>query len=108
MFSSGSIKEESYMNCISRRDAKDKNLFVQENTIQRRWNLYSKITIENDSLKCAKANETYPLIKLCNDQAGSQPCTFQDTNEVVDIGYDLLSLRYVEKATSVKYFLNFI
>ena len=72
------------MSCISRTDAIDKKLFVQENNRKARWNLYSQITIENDTLKCV--NESYPLIDLCHLNVGSQPCTLRDTNEVVDIG----------------------
>ena len=77
------------MNCISRIDDKDKSLFVEPNTRKGRWNLYSEIAIENnETLKCA--NETYPLIDVCNNQATVQLCTLLDTNEVVDIGYDFI------------------
>ena len=71
------------MRCISRKDANN-NLFKQGNEEIRRRNLYSQIAIENDTLICA--NETYPLIDLCNDYTVSQPCTLQVTNEVVYIG----------------------
>ena len=78
--------EVSKMNCISRTDDKDKNLFVQKNDNKRRWNLYSQIAIENDALRCS--NKEYALTGLCNTQDASQPCTLLDTDEVVDIGYD--------------------
>ena len=74
------------MNCISRTDDKDKNLFQQGNQQIRRWNLYTQIAIENNTLICGK--ETYPLTDLCNYAAGEQLCTLLDTNEVVDIGSD--------------------
>ena len=75
------------MNCISRTD--DKKVFVQRNNRKSRWNLYSQIAIENDKLKCA--NETYPLIEVCNDYYANKPCTLQDTTEVVNIGIDIYS-----------------
>ena len=78
------------MNCISRRDDKEKNLFVQENNTKGRWNLYSQIAIENDTLICS--NEVYNLTDICNHQAGSQPCTLLDTNAVVDIGFNTFTL----------------
>ena len=89
IFSSNFVKESSKINCISRIDDKDKNLFVEENNKGQRWNLYSQIAIENDTLICAK--EKYPLEKICHDESDSQPCTLKDTNEVVDIGYDVYS-----------------
>ena len=75
------------MFCISRTDEKDKNLFVQ-NDKKRRWNLFSQIAIENDTLRCS--DNSYALAEICNNQVGSQPCTLLDTNEVVDIGYDFM------------------
>ena len=79
------------MNCISRRDEKDKNLFVEGNEGKGRWNLYSQIAIENDTLKCAK--EAHNLTDICSDGLGDTPlpCTLLDTNEVVDIGKDYFS-----------------
>ena len=72
------------MNCISRIDDKDKNLFVQENGRKgQRWNLYTQIAIENNTLRCL--NESYPLTSVCSDTTASQPCTLMDTFEVVDI-----------------------
>ena len=79
------------MNCISRKDDKDKNLFVAKTDRKSRWNLYSQIAIENDTLRCS--NEVYALDKVCNSQALTQPCTLLDTNEVVDIGCQLLDLK---------------
>ena len=75
------------MNCISRRD-KDKNLFIEKTDRKSRWNLYSQITIENDTLICAK--EAYNLTDICNNNGyyEGQTCTLMDTNEVVDIGCD--------------------
>ena len=84
-FSSHYIQDTSKINCISRIDDKDKNLFVQENR-KGRWNLYAQIVIENGTLRCAK--ESYPLTDLCNDCVEPQPCTLQDTNEIVNIGMD--------------------
>ena len=77
------------MNCISRRDHKDKNLFVQKSDRKSRWNLYSQIAIENDKLMCTR--EKHNLTDICNIKSGVtelQTCTLLDTNEVVDIGYD--------------------
>ena len=77
----------SKMTCISRRDHKDKNLFVEKNDRKSRWNLYSQIAIENNKLICAK--KAYNLIDICNSGSGyhePQTCTLLDTNEVVDIG----------------------
>ena len=87
-FLSNVANDASKINCISRRDDKDKNLFVEKNDKKMRWNLYSQIAIENDTLICAK--ELYNLTDICNDFTGSrpQPCTLLDTNEVVDIGLD--------------------
>ena len=91
-FSEFSI-EVNNMHCISRTDDKDKNLFVKENIRKSRWNIYSQIAIENDTLKCL--NEVYNLTQLCNHQIGSnaplQPCTLLDTNEVVNIGLDFVT-----------------
>ena len=81
--------ELSKMNCISRKDDKDKNLFVAKTDRKSRWNLYSQIAIENDLLICAK--EKHHLTDICNDNSGyneTQTCTLLDTNEVVDIGFD--------------------
>ena len=80
--------EVSRMNCVSRRDDMDKNLFAQENGRKvQRWNLYSQIAIENGILKCAFEN--YSLTTLCSNQSPStQPCTLLDTNEIVNIGLD--------------------
>ena len=86
IFSSIYANEVTKMNCVSRIDDKDKNLFVEENNKKgQRWNLYSQIAIENDTLRCS--NEVYALKELCNSRAGSHLCTLLDTNEVVDIGY---------------------
>ena len=77
------------MNCISRKDDKDKNLFVAKTDRKSRWNLYSQIAIENDLLICGK--ESYNLIDICNYYSGyiePQTCTLMDTNEVVDLSYD--------------------
>ena len=76
------------MHCISRIDNNDKNLFLPKNNPKRRWNVYSQIAIENNSLHCAK--ETYDLTKICfnNLDSRSQPCTLLNSNEVVDIGFD--------------------
>ena len=86
IFSSDWLDDEGKMNCISRTDDEDKNLFTEELRRKRRWNLYSQIAIENDTLKCA--NKIYRLIDICKGDSVSQPCTLRDTNEVVDIGYD--------------------
>ena len=75
--------EVSKMNCISRTDDKDKNLFVQKNDNKRRWNLYSQIAIENDILRCL--NEAYNLTDVCNAENRPKPCTLLHTNEVVDL-----------------------
>ena len=75
----------SKMTCVSRIDDIGKNLFEQENLRKDRWNLYSQIAIEHDTLKCS--NETYALPTLCYTNETTQPCTLLDTNEVVDIGY---------------------
>ena len=82
------INEASKMNCISRRDHKDKNLFVEKNDKKSRWNLYTQIAIENDTLFCVK--ESYKLTDICYTEFGfnTRPCTLRDTNEVVDIGND--------------------
>ena len=80
------------MICTSRRDDNDKKLFVQESRIYKRWNLYSQIAIENDTLKCVK--EAHNLTDLCTDKLPNQstnrlqPCTLLNTYEVVDIGFD--------------------
>ena len=77
------------MNCISRRDDKDKNLFIEKTDRKSRWNLYSQIAIENDMLICAE--KAYNLTDICYFQSGydePQTCTLLDTNEVVDIGFD--------------------
>ena len=80
------------MNCISRIDEKEKNLFVEKR--YSRWNLYSQIAIENDTLVCAK--ERYYLTDICHDRDTSKPlpCTLLDTNEVVEIG---LGKGYLQK-----------
>ena len=88
-FSSNNILDESKMDCISRRDDKDKNIFIEGNESRdrkKRWNLYSQIAIENDKLICAK--EAYDLTDICYTEIDSktQRCTLLDTNEVVDIG----------------------
>ena len=74
------------VNCISRKDQSDKNLFVQETDSNHRHNLYSQTRIEDDRLICA--NESYLLTKMCYGDTGSQPCTLLETSEIVDIGYD--------------------
>ena len=76
------------MNCISRRDHKDKKLFLQGNKNIRRWNLYSQIGIENDKLICA--NEIHNLTELClvDNNVESKFCTLKQTNEIVDIIFD--------------------
>ena len=66
------------MNCISRRDDKDKNLFVEKTDKKSRWNLYSQIAIENDMLICAK--KAYNLTDICyfksiGDNIETQTCT---------------------------------
>ena len=81
------------MVCISRTDEKDKNLFVKENIRKSRWNLYSQLAIENHTLRCLNAE--YDLTDLCNSKLKSQPCTLLDTNEVVQIGFDV-SDKYVQ------------
>ena len=75
------------MNCISRKD-KDINLFSKEKNGKGRWNLYSRIAIENNSVVCAK--ESYLLTSLCftDGTYRTQPCTLQGTNENVDLGHD--------------------
>ena len=81
------MNEASKMNCISRRD-KDKNLFLEKKDRKSRWNLFSQITIENDTLICVK--EAYNLTDICNTQSGhyeTQTCTLMDTNEFVDIDF---------------------
>ena len=80
------------MNCISRIDVEDKNLFEKTDR-KGRWNLYSQISIENDNLICAK--ETLHLTDICNIDSRDikpQKCTLLDTNEVVDIGLNLFYL----------------
>ena len=77
------------MNCITRRDDKDKNLFVEKIDRKSRWNLYSQIAIENDKLLCATT--AYNLVDICNTFSGyneTQTCTLLDTKEVVGIGFD--------------------
>ena len=76
------------MNCISRRDHRDKNLFLGETDRKGRWNLYSQIAIENNKLICA--NKAYNLIDICCTEQDSkpQPCTLLDTNEVLDIRFE--------------------
>ena len=75
------------MNCVSRRDDKSKNLFVEKTDRKTRWNLYSQIAIENDQLICGK--ESHYLTDICNDgHIEPQICTLLETNEVVDIGFD--------------------
>ena len=59
---------------------------MQENVKKSRWNLYSQIAIEDDTLRCSNEDEVYALPQVCNTNVGSQPCTLLDTNEVVDIG----------------------
>ena len=85
-FSSTYLDDASKMTCVSRIDDIGKNLFKQENLRKGRWNLYSQIAIEHDTLKCT--NETYALPSLCYAHKTTQPCTLLDTNEVVDIGYE--------------------
>ena len=80
----------SKMNCISRRDDKSKNLFVEKSDRKSRWNLYSQIAIENDLLICAK--EAHNLTDICIAVPGvieQQTCTLMDTNEVVYIGLEI-------------------
>ena len=74
------------MYCISRTDHRDRTLFVEENNRKGRYNLYSQIAIENDSVRCL--NEAYKLKEVCNWESGLQLCTLLDTNEVVNIGCD--------------------
>ena len=96
------------MNCISRRDDKDKNLFVDKTNRKSRWNLYSQIGIENDLLICAE--KAYNLTDICNYKSGeikTQKCTLLDTNEVVDIGYDYY-LKYKIRHRFLVILLNLI
>ena len=54
--------------------------------------MHWKITVESCTpctLRCS--NELYALTEVCNHKTGSQPCTLQDTNEIVDIGFDSFS-----------------
>ena len=81
--------DASKLSCISRNDDKDKSIQVQENSRKGRWNLYSQIAIEDDKLKCAK--EQYHLTDICKKVRNTQPCTLQDTNEVIDISYGSLT-----------------
>ena len=77
------------MKCVSRRDHRDRNLFVEETDRKGRWNLYSQIAIENNMLICA--NKAYNLTDVCNYFPGyiePQTCTLLDTNEVVDLSVD--------------------
>ena len=83
-FSRGPKYDVSKMYCISRTDYRDETLFVEENNRKRRYNLYSQIAVENDSLRCL--NEVYDLTEVCNLKSGLQLCTLLDTNEVVNIG----------------------
>ena len=79
----------SKINCISRRDLRDKNLFVENTDRKSRWNLYSQIAIENYLLICGIAS--YNLTDICNENSGDiepQTCTLLDTNEVVDLSFD--------------------
>ena len=80
------ISEEGKMNCISRIDDKDKNLFVQKSDRKSRWNLYSQIVIENDLLICAE--KSINVTDICKNHVKTQLCTLLDTNEVVDIGFN--------------------
>ena len=89
IFYSGYHSEESKINCVSRRDDRGKNLFVEKSDKKVRWNLYSQIAIENDMLVCAK--KEYKLTDICRDDINPILCTLLDTNEVVDIGYDFYS-----------------
>ena len=91
MFFSSFKGEASKMNCISRRDDKDKNLFVDKTDRKRRWNLYSQLVIDNDMLVCAKT--AYKLTDIChtNSVFEEKTCTLLDTNEVVDISFDYYS-----------------
>ena len=74
------------VDCISRKDHDDKNLFVQETDSNNRHNLYSQIRIEKNKLICA--NESYLLTDICLYTEESKPCTLSETNEIVDIGSD--------------------
>ena len=78
------------MICLSRRDHRDRNLFVEETDRKGRWNLYSQIAIANDLLVCAE--QAYNLTDICNYSTFSkrQTCTLLDTNEVADIGFDYI------------------
>ena len=77
------------MNCISRKDKKDNNLFQREKKIKPRWNLYTQIAISNNSLICKY--ETYALTEICSYSSTLLPCTLQITNEVVNIGCEIYS-----------------
>ena len=79
-FSRNDISDQSKMVCISRRDDRDKNIFVEKTDRKSRWNLYSQIAI------CA--TEAYDLTEICstNSKSKIQHCTLMDTNEVVEIG----------------------
>ena len=78
------VKDISKMTCISRTDNSTK-LFLQEKSVNRRWNLYSQVTIENNTLFCS--NQAYPLTQICCHGCDVlQPCTLTGTNETVDIG----------------------
>ena len=77
--------------CVSRIDETDHKVFHPKGKNQgRRWNLYSQIAIDNDTLHCAK--ESYDLTEICDDNKGfwgsTKPCTLQDTNEVVELDYE--------------------
>ena len=80
------VQRTRKMTCISRKD-KDMNIFSNEMTLTgRRWNLYSQILIENDTLVCA--DETYLLTEICFNSFRTLPCTLHGTNEIVDISWD--------------------
>ena len=93
--------EASTINCISRKDHKDKNLFVEKTNRKARWNLYSQIAIENDMLVCAKT--AYKLTDICFDDYVQEPqtCTLMDTNEVVDISF--LYNRYIRAKCNINF-----
>ena len=77
------------MVCISRRDKKVKNFLEETRNVNKRYNLYTQIHIENNTLLCV--NESYSLedYYLCDiDDVSEKPCTLYGTNEIVDIGYD--------------------
>ena len=81
--------------CVSRIDVTDHEVFHPKGKNQgRRWNLYSQIAIDNDTLHCAK--ESYALTELCDDNKGffgsTKTCTLQDTNEVVELDYEEYTL----------------